>query len=204
MGARAGRRPAGARLDSLGFLWPTTLSLHAHCAPEEAFDECVAQVEAAVSWGLCPTHVDSHMGALQTHPAFFEVYVEVAARLGLPLRMAGQREPAAAAWAAGCRLRAARRGLAFTDDLALPERAAAGEDARTFLLRTVRELPDGVTEVFLHPAAAGPDLEAMTRHPAERVRDMDLLCDPPLRQAIADAGVELVDYRSLRTRAATG
>ena len=186
-----------------GFMWPRVADVHAHASPGEALEECVAQVECALAWGLRPTHLDSHMGTLQTHPAFYAVYLEVAARFGLPVRMAGERELREAAtagqlWAQGVRAEARARGVRFANDLVMDGRRLPGEDARAFLLRVIAELPAGTTEVLLHPAVDGPELRAVTGGGQDRARDLHLLTeDREVREALAAAGVRLVSYRAV-------
>lgn len=185
-----------------GFMWPRTADVYAHASPAEVLAECVAQVEQAIAWGLRPSHLDSHMGVLQTDEAMFEVYLEVAARFGLPLRMAGEPELAAARswapWAVQARARARGRGLRFADDLLMGGRRRPGEDGRAFLLRTLAELPPGTTEILFHPAVDSPELRAMTGGGQDRVRDLQLLtADADLRRTIAEQGLERVSYRAL-------
>ena len=193
----AGAAAVPGLADPDGFLWRHTPDVHAHARPEEAWEECRAQIEQFFTWGLAPTHLDSHMGTLQTHPAFFAVYLDLATHYNLPVRMAGPREMALLGWGEA-RAGAAARGVRFADDLILPERRAPGEDTRAFLLRTVRELPAGTGEVFFHPAADTPELHAMTNGGAERVADLRLLtADPEVRGAITATGVALVSYRDI-------
>ena len=46
---------------------------------DEARRECRAQVERAIYWGFDVSHLDTHMGALQMRPEFFDIYLELAA-----------------------------------------------------------------------------------------------------------------------------
>ena len=188
--------------DPAGFMWARTADVHSHATAEEAHAECVAQVEQAIGWGLRPSHLDSHMGASQTHPAFYEAYLAVAKRFGLPVRMAGPGDLAAAvergqAWAAQARQAAADRGIRFTDDLVLGGRRP-DEDARTHFLRVLRDLPPGSSEVLFHPAVASDELRAMTGHAAERAADLHLLTeDAEVRRTIQEQGIRLISYRDI-------
>jgi hypothetical protein len=56
-----------------------------------------------------------------------------------------------------------------------------------------------VTEAYLHPAVASPELQAMATDWEDRVDDHRLLVgDPELAEAVAEAGVTLIGYRPLR------
>ena len=56
-------------VDSLGRLAPDTPPVAEHAALDQVERELRAQVERALAYGIRPTHLDSHMGALFTTPA---------------------------------------------------------------------------------------------------------------------------------------
>ena len=64
------------------------------------------------------------------------------------------------------------------------------------LVQLIRELPEGLTEFMCHPGYCGDDLRhARTRLKESRERELEALLDSGVRAALADAGVELVNYR---------
>ena len=66
------------------------------------------------------------------------------------------------------------------------------------LAALIRRLPPGVTEFMCHPGHCGEELRAArTRLRESRERELAALTDPGVRSALAQAGVELVNYRSL-------
>src|SRR5437588_11019267 len=71
-------------LDPSGYLWPETDPAKQHIRVEDAEREIRAQIEYAISMGIHPTHVDSHMGVLFDRPDLFAVYVKVAREYKLP------------------------------------------------------------------------------------------------------------------------
>ena len=180
-----------------GFCWSTPAEMREHVQPEEALAECRAQIEQVITWGVQPTHLDCHMGVMYGEPEFFEIYLELATRYGLPVRLIGERELAARGSQA--RQIARRRGIRSPDDLLNAPRRAAGEDFRGYLLRTLGELAPGTTsEVFFHPAAAGPELDACARDPQVRARDLHwLTADPEIRAAFEQHGVKRISWRDL-------
>ncbi len=62
------------------------------------------------------------------------------------------------------------------------------------LVRLIEGLCQGVTEICCHPAR-GADLETMYLH--ERRRELESLCDPQVRVAIAAAKVHLCTFQSI-------
>ena len=185
-------------VDADGFLWRTVPEVYEHATPEQAYTECRAQIELARRWGLDPTHLDSHMGTLQVHPAYLEVYARLAKEYGLPLRLGSQSDFAAGGYP-DIRSRFAADGIVFPDELILPERRRPDESARAFILRTIRELPAGVNELFIHASLMTPELQAVVPHGAVRAEEFSLFTeDGEIRETIAEQGVILIDYRPLR------
>ncbi len=86
---------------------------------DDARAECRAQLEQALlAWGVDITHLDSHMGTVQTDPRFFEIYLDLAEEFELPLRMVGRTGDAALGFES--RRRAGERGVVFTDAFVNP------------------------------------------------------------------------------------
>jgi hypothetical protein len=74
-----------------------------------------------------------------------------------------------------------------------------GVGSREILLEAIPAMGPGVTEAYLHPAVASPELEAMATDWEERVDDHRLLVhDDVLGAALAEAGITLIGYRELR------
>ncbi len=185
-------------VDSDGFMWRRVQDVYEHATPEQAYVECRAQIELARSWGLDPTHLDSHMETLQIHPAYLEVYARLAQEYRLPLRMASQSDFAAGGQP-GIRAQFAARGIVFPDELVLPERRRADESARAFILRTIRELSAGVNELFIHASLMTPELQAIFSGGEQRAEEFRLFTeDEGIRECLAEENVILIDYRPLR------
>src|SRR5579859_2608955 len=71
-------------LDSDGYLWPDNEPATKNIKAEDAEREIRAQIEKAMSMGIHPTHVDSHMGEFFDRPDLFAVYLKVAHEYKLP------------------------------------------------------------------------------------------------------------------------
>jgi hypothetical protein len=65
------------------------------------------------------------------------------------------------------------------------------------LIRILHELPHGCTELGCHPAAA-VDFETMYR--AERVAELEALCDVTVRDAVESLKIELCTFAGLSPR----
>jgi chitin disaccharide deacetylase len=120
--------------------------------------------------GRDPTHLDSHQHVHREQPAA-SLLGELAARLGVPLRGCGA--------IAYCGEFYGQTGKGEP----LPELVSAAA-----LVAIVERLPAGVTELGCHP---GLDAQLDSDYRAERLAEVEALCDPRVRAALAREGVRL-------------
>jgi predicted glycoside hydrolase/deacetylase ChbG (UPF0249 family) len=164
-----------------------------HADLDEVRRELRAQVERAILWGFDVSHLDTHMGALQARPEFFDVYLDLAVEFRLPLRLAGSSYERYVGFP--FRRLAAEEGVVFPDHLLLD----AGVGSRRSVERAISDLRPGVTEVLVHPAVDTPELRAFAPDWHGRVDDHDLVTrDSTLRAMLDRAGIQLIGYEPLR------
>lgn len=182
---------APSLLDGDGGFPRTTTDLWDHADLDEVRRECRAQIERARLWGVGITHLTTHLGALQQRPEFFDVLLDLAVELELPVRL----ESVEAEDAAGFPF----RRLAAEDGVVVPDhfRLVRG-GAREHLEAVLDALTPGVTEVALAPALASEELRAIDPAAGGRIDDLTLLLDPDLPDRLAAAGAEPIGYRELR------
>lgn len=78
---------AASLYDAGGFLPATTALALAQHDVDEVRAECRAQVDAALAWGVDVTHIDTHMDVLHASEALFAIYLDLAAEIGVPVRL---------------------------------------------------------------------------------------------------------------------
>lgn len=176
------------------------------------YDELAAQVRRILDAGITPTHLDTHK---HTHllPPVLDAVARIAeetkilwVRRPLDLRLPGM--PGPARWrerAAGrllCLMRGhvrsvlERRGRRSTDHFIGLQ--MTGRFATADLVRLIRQLPPGTTELMCHPGRCTSELRnARTRLKESRERELAALVASETREAIRQAGVELVSFRDL-------
>jgi predicted glycoside hydrolase/deacetylase ChbG (UPF0249 family) len=144
--------------------------------PAIVADEMIRQLEAFRSLvGRGPTHIDSHQHVHRDEPVR-SIARRMARDLTIPVRHYTS-------------------GIAYCGDfygqtaegLAIPDALSAEA-----LLAIVAALPPGVTELACHPGDP-TDLDA-TMYRDERRAELRILCDPRVRAAIAEAGIELRSF----------
>jgi predicted glycoside hydrolase/deacetylase ChbG (UPF0249 family) len=134
--------------------------------------------------GRNPTHIDSHQHVHLRDQV--RTIVEVYAReLGVPLR--------------GCNSKIQYCGDFYGQDahgLPLPDRIGVEG-----LIRILTGLPPGITELCCHPAT-GADLDTM--YLRERSQELEVLCDPRIRETIAHSEIALCSFHQICACKGTG
>ena len=185
---------APSLLDGDGGFPRTVDDLWDHADLDEARRELRAQVERAILWGFDVTHLDSHLGALQLRPEFFDVYLDLAVDFGLPIRLSDASTERAIGFPF--------RNLATSEGIVFPDHfvAVSPIGSRQAIEAAVADLPPGVTELHVRPALDTPEQRAFDDAWSHRVDDHHLMCfDTNLPRLLAQAGIVRIGYRELRT-----
>ncbi len=173
--------------------------------------EIRAQFEAFRATGLVLDHVNAHKH-FHIHPTIARLAIEIGRDYGIAamrvpaepttvLRQAAAAEgmtvraPLYAPWIELLRRRIKGAGLAVNDHLLGLAWTGAMTEAR--VLRLIDALPEGVSELYAHPALSQtPALKRAMPH----YRPMDeqaALVSPAVRERVAARGIELIAYRDL-------
>jgi len=173
--------------------FPSTIDdLWEHADPTEVRRELRTQVTRAQAWGIDVSHLAPHLSAITLRPEFFDAYLDVAVEFQLPIRLPSTVSAAEAGFP--YRSLAADEGVLFPDFFNHDWRAGS----RQRVIDTIANLPSGVTELHLQPAADTPEVRALTDDAAGWVDDYQFLLGPELNGALATAEVHLIGYRELR------
>lgn len=171
--------------------------------PEEALLEATAQVEAAIDSGIPISHIDSHEGTLQLRPQFAEIYVGLALKFALPIRMGSRALLHQLGLSPGWIEKLRGAGLHFPDNLVyLPiDSFSSLEEKTDYIVKLLKDLPPGVTELFFHPLNpdyADSELAGGDEISRFRFWDYRLLTGEAYQSALKDTGAELISFAPLR------
>jgi chitin disaccharide deacetylase len=182
-------------LDSVG-TFPDDDSLVAlRAKPAEVEREIRSQVDRALTLGIRPTHLDSHMGALFTTPELFATYVKVARDYHLPF-LAVRGDP-----------RTAPKPPLSAQDILLDTVVTADptippDQWKAWYLKSIANLKPGLTEMIIHLGSDDSELQAVTVNhepwgSAWRQRDTDVMTSAEFKKALQDNHVILVTWKEL-------
>jgi len=183
--------------DPSGYLWPETPAAALNLKTAEAEREIRAQVERAITLGIHPTHLDSHMGALFSKPELFAVYVKLAHEYELPfLALRLPNLPAEF-------FSSLSEKDVILDAVVMANPSVRPSEWRDFYVNAVKNLKPGLTEMIVHLGHDDAELQAVTLdHPdfgsAWRQRDYDIVTSPEFRKALDENHIILIKWKDLK------
>lgn len=167
-------------------------TLHARLAQVNLHElelEFRAQIEAVLTAGLHPSHLDWHALRIGKRPEILEIFIRLAKEYGLALRVMGQ---AVIENLQGQRLPTI--DFDFLDSYNLDPGTKAARYAQL-----LRELPAGLSEWAVHPGL--DSLELLAAEPAGnhfRQTDFDFWTSQKAKELLDAEGIILLDYRPLQ------
>lgn len=172
--------------------------MYAHATPEQALIEGRAQIKQALAAGVDVTHLDSHMGTLQFHADYLQVYLQLALEFDLPVRMASQ-ETLARSGSPELREQFAAQGIVSPDYFIFDELKREKQGVKDFWSDVVKSLKPGLTELYIHAGLPSDELKAITSSWSTRAQEFEVFThDAAMKQLIADQQIILIGYRPLR------
>jgi hopanoid biosynthesis associated protein HpnK len=146
--------------------------------------EIRAQFEAFAATGLPLDHVNAHKH-FHLHPTIFSLMLSIGREFGLrAVRLPAEpgMGPWLQPWLALMRRRMDRADISYNDHV-FGIRHSGGMD-ETAVLDILRDLPDGLSELYLHPAAHGGLVASMAEY--RHADELAALLSPRVRDTIAE------------------
>jgi predicted glycoside hydrolase/deacetylase ChbG (UPF0249 family) len=189
-------------LDKDGYFYNSTEEARSKIDPREAEVELRAQIERARSFGIQPTHLDSHMGLLFQTRELLAVLMRVARDYKLPVLLSNDFELMGGDTTLF-------RGLVKPTEILIDHIVTIMPDVpperwNQFYEDKIKQLQPGVTELIIHLGRNDSELQgAMSGFEGWgagwRGRDFDYFMSDAFRRALRDNNVQLVTWRELGT-----
>jgi hypothetical protein len=218
----SGREKVPGLLDKEGAMWSNVPDVVKHATADEVETEIRAQIARFRSFGVEPSHIDSHMGTLFGSPAFTERYIKVGMQEKIPVMLPGGH----ATLIAKERNSGAQEiqqfqqigkmlwnaGLPVLDDLFADtygwklsvETPNTEENLRKMktqkYIELLKEAKPGITMVIMHCAAPSDNFKELTDSWPTRYGDLYAMQDPELKKFIEKEGIILTTWREMRER----
>lgn len=176
--------------------------------------ELTAQIEKVLQQGLAISHLDSHQH-LHVFPGILEIVLELAETYRIPaLRI--PREPyffsggypcGLGRWAGRCGLSflaGLARDKARTRKMAMPDNffgmLAGGNLQEQYLCKILTALPQGCSEIMLHPGTNSAALQAVFGWPYAWEKELAAVCSPNIRTLLEQEQITLISYADLNKK----
>ncbi len=198
-----------------GWMWETSKEVEQNAKMSELEAEIRAQIDYAHSLGMKPSHIDNHMGSLYGHYtgrfSLLKLSLRVCSDYGYSYRMYTKADrricPAGFpyfAYAASTLISShwgKKYNVIMPDYLLFPDwnskMRESYETYRDTILKIWTDIPEGVTETFVHPSIESDEIKGITARWEDRVWEYRLLNDPETHKYLKDHGVEMISYREL-------
>ena len=206
-GPVAGRNNVPGMVDKEGFLWRSVLDTARSAKPEEIEAEIRAQIERALSKGVRPGHIDTHMGALFSRIEFTKAYLKLAEEYHIPAMAIEMTPPVLAKFRkqgypiteASIKLIADYKLPKLDDFNAAPD-GKSYEDKRDKFIQLVQSLSPGLNEIIFHPSVLTETLRAITGSWQQRAWEAQLFSDPAMRAFFESEGVLFTNWKEIMRR----
>lgn len=194
-------------VDPGGYLWKNVFDVVTHATADEFEAEIRAQIDKALSMGIEPTHIDSHMGTCFA-PKFIERYVEVGIEKKIPILIFGGHMQYIGNEVGPRRLlvnsiaeKVWEAGLPVIDDLVTqPTRAKEYEEKKAELIKLLRDMKPGITQIIVHCTVQTEVFSYISGSGSNREAELRLLTDPDIKRFIESEGIILTTWRELKKR----
>ncbi len=198
-----------------GWMWETSKEVEQNAKYSEIEAEIRAQIDYAHSLGMKPSHIDNHMGSLYGHYtgrfSLLKLSLRVCGDYGYSYRMYSKADRRVLptgfpyfAFAASTLISshwAKKYNVIIPDYLLFPEWNSKMRESyevyRNTILKIWTNIPDGVTETFVHPSIESDEIKGITARWKDRVWEYKLLNDPETHKYLKDHGIEMISYREL-------
>ena len=184
-------------LDTSGYFYLSEIEAASNANAKEVEAEIQAQIERARSFGIQPTHVDSHMGTLYKNKTLFEILLRVARDRKLPIRLSKE-------WMASIDYLPSilSPGDVAIDKIISIDPIVTAKGWAKFYTNSIKGLQPGVTEMVIHLAYDDEEMRAATAdHPnwgaAWRQRDLQFFTSGAFRKLLKENNIKLITWREI-------
>jgi len=185
-------------LDENGFFYPTTEEFGLHVDPAEAEKEIRAQIERAISYGIKPTHLDTHMGSVLARPELIHTYLKLGQEYKIPIfipRMLlfsfpeEQREQI-------------KKEFVLVDQYFMLDLEGPDASWEEEYGKIIEKVGPGLNVIIVHLAHDNAEMQAITvNHPAFgatwREKDLNYVMSQEYRDLLKEYHIRLVTWKEI-------
>ncbi|MCM8900066.1 polysaccharide deacetylase family protein [Caldicoprobacter algeriensis] len=175
--------------DPDGFMWKNAGEVALYASKEEVEAEMELQIKQAISWGLKPTHIDSHMCVTLSKADFFESYVKVAQKYNLIPNI-----PSFVRDIKELNSLVEKYKLKVIDWNVKSVEALDYETKKSLMIEEIKNAKPGLNLLTIHPVIDTPEIRAIIPSWYSRYLEYKLFMDNEIGKFIQDAGLRIVTW----------
>jgi predicted glycoside hydrolase/deacetylase ChbG (UPF0249 family) len=186
-------------LDNNGFFYPSVEEVGKHANPAEAEKELIAQIDKAVSMGVEPTHLDTHMGSVLASPELVKIYLSLSEKYKLPVLF-----PRAYVSMLPADVQALfSKKIYLLDNLFMLDESMVKGSWLDAYRAGIQSLKPGLNQVIVHIALNNDEMKAISNEhddygAAWRQKDFDLIQSKEFRDLLKSNNVILISWKQIR------
>ncbi len=203
----AGADKVPGMVDPDGYLWHTQLQTATHATGAEVEAEIRAQLERALSRGIKPSHIDTHMGTLYVRVDYTQAYLKVAEEYHIPAMVVEQTPRVTAKFR--------KQGYPITDESIkvlstyklpkLDDFHAVGEgktyeEKKENFFVLVRSMEPGINEIIFHPSILTEGMKHITGTWQQRAWEAQMFSDPQVLAFFEREGIVFTNWKEIMKR----
>jgi len=195
-------------VDTEGKLWRSVKEVVMHATPSEVEKEIRAQIDKAISMGMKPSHIDTHMGTLYGSSDFVKVFLKVAEEYKIPANAIDLSNEVVAEHfkSAGYPIdeavinTMANYSLPKLDFFTSVPKGETYEKKRENFFELVKKLPIGLTEIIFHPSIETENMKTITNSWQQRKWEAEMFTDPVVNKFFEDEGIVFTTWTDIMDR----
>lgn len=186
-----------------GYLYSLVDSLQMFAKPAEVEEEMRNQVKRSLQFGMDPTHLDAHMGAALSTPAFLRAYLTIGKEFNLPVLISSQVEELKSLMTGPDSI--LTKSLVLTDKIftATPEDFNKGMPQ--YYAGVFKSLAPGLNCLLIHLAYDNEEMKAITVDQVNwgsgwRQQDFNFFTGKECSELLKQYNIKLITWREIRDK----
>jgi hypothetical protein len=186
-------------LDKNGYFYPSVEELGKVAKGLDAEKELRAQIDKVISYGVKPSHIDTHMGSVLANPELIKVYLTLSEEFQLPVlfpRAYLSSLPQDIA-------KTLESKIFLLDNLFMLEPTMIGAKWIDAYKKGIEELKPGLNQMIVHIAIDNDEMQAISKGhddygSAWRQKDLDLVNSSEFKDLLKSNHIILITWGQIR------
>lgn len=195
-------------LDKEGKLWRSVPEVVNNATAEEVEKEIRAQIDKAISMGMKPSHIDTHMGTLYGTAEYVKVFMKVAEEYNIPANAIDLSNETVAEHFRNAGYPINEEVIQTISKYKLPKldffssvpKGETYKEKKEKFFDLIKELPVGLTEIIFHPSVQTENLKTITNSWQQRVWEAELFSDSTVIKFLSDEDIVFTSWTDIMKR----